>query len=109
MAPSAFSAGSKGSRTPRRRAQRLQAWTGARWGVSVVGAGGGATLAEVGAARRGDLMRRAEAHPLVQAVLAAFPGATIRDVRPPEAVAPGAPPPPEDEDAWDPLDPFDEE
>ncbi len=99
-----------------RLAQRLMIWTGARWGVSVVGSGGGATLAEAAAERRGDLMRKAEAHPLVQAVMAAFPGATIRDVRPLAApggtgteTEAGAPAPAPDDDAWDPLDPFDEE
>jgi DNA polymerase-3 subunit gamma/tau len=93
-----------------RLAQRLQEWTGVRWGVAVVGAGGEATLAERAAARRGDLMSRAQAHPLVQAVLTAFPGAVIRDIRPPEETRPTAEaPPPEEDDAWDPLDPFDEE
>jgi len=91
-----------------RLAQRLQAWTGVRWGVAVVGAGGAATIAEVAAARRGDLMAEAAAHPMVQAFLAAFPGATIRDVRPADT-EPAAAPPPEEDDAWDPLDPFDEE
>ena len=33
------------------------------------------------------LKAEAAAHPLVQAVLDAFPGATIRDVRPPEELA----------------------
>jgi DNA polymerase-3 subunit gamma/tau len=93
-----------------RLAARLQSWTGARWGVSVVSSGGGETLAEVEAARRGDLMVRAQANPAVRAVLAAFPGAVIRDIRPPQDAAVEAPPPPpEDDDAWDPLDPFDEE
>jgi DNA polymerase-3 subunit gamma/tau len=92
-----------------RLAQRLQAWTGARWGVSVVGAGGAETMAEAAAARRDALMRRVEAHPLVQAALAAFPGAVIREPRPEEpAPAPDAAAP-EDDEAWDPLDPFDEE
>ena len=93
-----------------RLGQKLQLWTGARWGVSIVGSGGGATLAEQRATRQGDLMSRAEAHPVVRAVLAAFPGAKIRDIRAPEPEAAPVPPPPrEDEDeAWDPLDPFDD-
>jgi DNA polymerase-3 subunit gamma/tau len=93
-----------------RIAERLRTWTGARWGVSVVGSGGGATLAEEAAERKGDLQARAAGHPLVQAMLAAFPGARIRDVRPPEAPAPapetGAF---EDDDDWDPFDPVSEE
>jgi DNA polymerase-3 subunit gamma/tau len=92
-----------------RLAQRLQEWTGVRWGVSVVSAGGGATLAEEAAARKGDLMAQALAHPMVQAALAAFPGATIRDIRTPEALAAVETAAPEDDDAWDPFDPFDEE
>ncbi len=90
-----------------RLAQRLQSWTGARWGVSVVGQGGAPTLAETRAAVRGDLYARAAAHPMVQAVLLAFPGAEIKDVRPPEPPAAAMPAElPEDDDAWDPLDPF---
>jgi DNA polymerase-3 subunit gamma/tau len=90
-----------------RLAQRLQLWTGARWGVAVVGSGGAATIAETRAAQHGDRQARAREHPLVQAVLTAFPGAEIRDVRPPgagaEAPAAGG------QDDWDPFDPFEEE
>ena len=58
-----------------RLAQRLQLWTGARWGVAVVGSGGAATIAEVRAEGEGRPARRARStHPMVQAVLAAFPG-----------------------------------
>jgi DNA polymerase-3 subunit gamma/tau len=96
-----------------RIAQRLQLWTGVRWGVAVVGSGGGQTIAEVREAERGDLHARSAAHPMVQAVLAAFPGAEIRAVRPLDAPEPGAaaPPPEDDEmsDDWDPFDPFEEE
>jgi DNA polymerase-3 subunit gamma/tau len=91
-----------------RLAQRLQLWTGARWGVAVVGSGGAATIAETRARAKGDRHARAREHPLVQAVLAAFPGAEIREVRPPGApaieAAPGG-----REDDWDPFDPFAEE
>jgi DNA polymerase-3 subunit gamma/tau len=91
-----------------RLAQRLQLWTGARWGVSVVGSGGAATIAEAWAARKGDLEARALAHPMVQQVLAAFPGAAIREVRPADALA--SPPQAEEEaDDWDPFEPFAEE
>jgi DNA polymerase III subunit gamma/tau len=96
-----------------RLAQRLQLWTGARWGVAVVGSGGAATIAEARAAEKGSLRALALEHPMVQAVLAAFPGAEIRAVRPPEAPEADAvaPPPNEDEmsDDWDPFDPFEEE
>ena len=95
-----------------RIAQRLQTWTGARWGVSVVGSGGAPTIAELRAEAKGDLRSEAAAHPLVMAVLEAFPGARIKDVRAPDAVEEVPPPPAEDaalDDDWDPFDPFSEE
>ncbi len=63
-------------------AQRLQLWTGARWTVSVVGRGGGATIAQ--AREDADARRRAaaRANPLVGAVLEAFPEAEIAAIRP---------------------------
>ncbi len=98
-----------------RLAQRLQLWTGARWGVSVVGSGGAATIAETRATEKGNLRAQALEHPMVQAVLAAFPGAEIRDVRPADALE-AVPPPGEvaagddvEDDDWDPIDPFSEE
>jgi DNA polymerase-3 subunit gamma/tau len=93
-----------------RLGQRLQAWTGARWGIAVVAAGGAPTLAEARAA--GDAAAKAAAldNPLVQAVLAAFPGARIAAVRAPaaqaEAAAAEALPAAEEaaEDDWDPFE-----
>ncbi len=90
-----------------RLGSRLQEWTGRRWGVSVVFAGGGATLREASDTRRSDLHGLALAHPMVQAALAAFPGAEIKDVRIPEELTV-----PLVEDAgedWDPIDPFEED
>ena len=54
--------------------RRLQDWTGAPWAISVVAAGGAPTVTE---------WREAEArnNPVVQAVLAAFPGARVAAVR----------------------------
>lgn len=60
---------------------RLQSWTGENWGVSIVSEGGGATLAEERAAHRDDLQGQAMQHEMVKAVLLAFPGAEIRDVK----------------------------
>ncbi len=89
-----------------RLSQRLQGWTGARWGVSVVGSGGAATIAEERNAA--DTAARAEAmdNPLVQAVLLAFPGAAITDIRSAEALAASAAMEalPEVEDEWDPFE-----
>ena len=64
-----------------RLAGRLQGWTGARWGVSVVSEGGAPTVQEVRDADRLDAERAALAHPLTQAALQAFPGATLVEVR----------------------------
>ena len=89
-----------------RLSQKLQGWTGLRWGVSVVSGGGAPTLAE---ARDETLMAaRAEArqNPLVQAILAAFPGTDVAEVRTPEAMAATAAVEalPEVEDEWDPFE-----
>ena len=96
-----------------RLAQRLQLWTGVRWGVSVVGSRRrGDHRRGARGASKGDLRARARAHPLVQAVLAAFPGAEIKDVRPPDALAAPRRPAPaaaDEDDDWDPFDPFAEE
>jgi len=89
-----------------RLAQRLQGWTGARWGVSVTGFGGGQTLAENRDRDRLEAEAEAMKLPLVQAVLAAFPGARIAGIRTPEAMAAEAATGalPEVEDEWDPFE-----
>ena len=87
-----------------RLGQRLQGWTGARWGVSVVSSGGAPTIDED--RDRDENTAKAEAleNPLVQAVLAAFPGARITEIRTPEALEAQAAAMalPEVEDEWDP-------
>ncbi|WP_019996086.1 DNA polymerase III subunit gamma/tau [Aureimonas ureilytica] len=62
-------------------AKRLFDWTGLRWVVTVAPSGGSETLEEVDAARRAQLIREAEADPDVAAILAAMPGARVREVR----------------------------
>ncbi|MGB3408141.1 MAG: DNA polymerase III subunit gamma/tau, partial [Jannaschia sp.] len=85
---------------------RLQGWTGVRWAVSVVSGGGAPTLAEVRDRAVATTRTEALAHPLTQAVLAAFPGAELIEVRTREAIeeaaAEGALA--EVEDEWDPFD-----
>jgi DNA polymerase-3 subunit gamma/tau len=61
----------------------LREWTGERWMVSVVSAPGAPTLAEAALAERQRAFQEARHHPVVRAVLEAFPGAEIRDVRNP--------------------------
>ncbi|MBK1634997.1 DNA polymerase III subunit gamma/tau [Rhodovulum adriaticum] len=89
-----------------RLAQRLQAWTGARWGVSVVGTGGAPTIAEERDAEFLALQAQAKEHPLTQAVFAAFPDAAIIDIRTPDDLAAQAAEEalPEVEDEWDPFE-----
>ena len=64
-----------------RLGSRLQAWTGNRWVITVSDAGGGETIAEVRDAADNAVKAQAQAHPLVQAVIAAFPKAKITDIR----------------------------
>jgi DNA polymerase-3 subunit gamma/tau len=86
--------------------QRLQQWTGARWAVTLVNDGGQATIAEERDAERTALEVQARAHPLVKAVLDAFPNARIADIRAPEAREAEAAEAalPEVEDEWDPFE-----
>ncbi len=62
-------------------AQRLLNWTGLRWVVTVARDVAGQTVAEAEAERRDTLVTDARADPDVAAILAAFPGAKITDVR----------------------------
>ena len=90
---------------------RLQNWTGARWGISVVSTGGKKTIAEERAEIANDLLSEAMANPSVIQILDAFPGAEIKEVRPfafdadeTESIVPIDPD--DVDDDWDPLDPF---
>ena len=87
-------------------AQRLQAWTGARWGVSVVGSGGEPTIAEQRDAEQTAAKAQAMENPLVQAIFAAFPEASILDVRTADEAqtAIAAEALAEVEDEWDPFE-----
>jgi DNA polymerase-3 subunit gamma/tau len=89
-----------------RLSQRLQSWTGTRWGVSVTGFGGAATITETRDKDRLDAEADVTRLPLVQAVLAAFPGAKIAEIRTPSSLAANAAAEalPEVEDEWDPFE-----
>jgi len=86
--------------------QRLQAWTGNRWAVTVVNEGGAPTIAEDRDAAENALRAEAGEHPMVQAVLAKFPKARITEIRTPEQIAASAETEalPEVEDEWDPFE-----
>ncbi len=66
-------------------AQRLQEWTGRPWMVALAAReaaeAAAPTLREIRSAEKAEALAKAEAHPLVQAALAQFAGATIADVR----------------------------
>jgi DNA polymerase-3 subunit gamma/tau len=61
--------------------ERLAKWTGRRWAIGVVQADGQATLAEQRRKHEAALKEEAAQHPIVAAVLAAFPGASITAIR----------------------------
>ncbi len=68
--------------------QRLSALTGRRWMVIVSAEAGEATVRSQLDARREEFRRGVQADPLVQSVLAKFPGAQIVAVRQPDALPP---------------------
>ena len=94
---------------PRRSRRGCKAWTGVRWGVSVVSGGGAAkTIAEERSAQakmRPERKGKATI-PLVKAVFAAFPKAHITAIRTPDQVQAEAEADalPEVEDEWDPFE-----
>jgi len=64
-----------------RLGQLLTEWTGSRWLIAISEAEGEPTLREQEERRERDLRNEVTSHPLVQAVLETFPGATIAAVR----------------------------
>ncbi len=88
-----------------RLGSRLQAWTGNRWAISVAD-GGAPTIAEVRDAAENAIRSEAEQHPLVQAVIAAFPKAKITEIRTEAEKAQDALEDalPEVDEEWDPFD-----
>jgi DNA polymerase III subunit gamma/tau len=78
--------------------------------VSVVSSGGAATIAESRTSQLDEARAEAAENPLVQAILTAFPGAKITEIRTPEtmvAEAAGAALPlaePELDEDWDPFE-----
>ncbi|MEL6521959.1 MAG: DNA polymerase III subunit gamma/tau [Pseudomonadota bacterium] len=89
-----------------RLGQRLSQMTGTRWAVSVVSDGGAPTIAELRDASEAAQLAKAKEHPMVQAVLKAFPNARITDIRTPDQIAEEAASEalPEVDEDWDPFD-----
>ena len=91
-----------------RLTKTLKSLTGARWIISVANEGGAPTLAEQEQAARQDMETEVSGHPLMQAVLSAFPEAKITDIRTHDAIEAQAEVEalealPEDDD-WDPFE-----
>ena len=89
-----------------RLSARLQAWTGNRWLINVAAEGGAPTIAETRDATENAIMQEAHKHPLVQAVISAFPKAKITEIRTEaektqEAFEDALP---EVDEEWDPFD-----
>ena len=89
-----------------RLAQRLQLWTGVRWGVTLVNENGGQTIAEVRDAELLAQKKVAREHPIVKSIFDAFPNSTITDIRTPKEIEAEAAMDalPEVEDEWDPFE-----
>ncbi|MEQ9520409.1 MAG: DNA polymerase III subunit gamma/tau [Parvibaculum sp.] len=69
-------------------AERLKAWTGERWLVSISKAEGAPTLHDQKQTRHKELRSEIASDPLVKAVLDMFPGATIKNIVEPELLGP---------------------
>ncbi len=84
---------------------RLQIWTGNRWAISI-GTGGSPTIADVRDEKELALKAKATDHPMMQAVIEAFPTAKIIKIRTAAEIAAEAHVDalPEVEDEWDPFD-----
>src|SRR5215467_9333058 len=80
-------------------ARKFSQWTNRRWMVVVSAEEGQPTVRSQNEARQAELKTGVRADPLVQAVLARFPGAEIVDVRKGAAVLPQGLPPGDFEDA----------
>jgi len=84
----------------RRLAGRLREWTGRTWLIAANGQGGGETLIERQKKERAAEREKVEADPFIKAVLLAFPGAKLGEIKTiaPAVVTPEIPDAPEDDD-----------
>ncbi|MDQ3125200.1 MAG: DNA polymerase III subunit gamma/tau [Pseudomonadota bacterium] len=65
----------------RRLSSRLKDWTGRTWLIAANGQGGGETMIEVDRRKRSEERAEIEADPFVMAVMEAFPGAVIGEIK----------------------------
>jgi len=65
----------------RKLASRLKDWTGRTWLIAANGQGGGETMIEIDRRKRSEERAGVEADPFVLAVMQAFPGATIGEIK----------------------------
>jgi DNA polymerase-3 subunit gamma/tau len=84
----------------RRLAGRLREWTGRTWLIAANGQGGGETLIERQKKERAAEREKVETDPFIKAVLLAFPGAKLGEIKTiaPTVVTPEIPEPSEDDD-----------
>jgi DNA polymerase-3 subunit gamma/tau len=78
--------------------RKITGWTGKRWIVVVSQEQGAPTMRTQADDRKAELTRNVESDPLVQAVLARFPGAKIADVRSNATEPADVLPPPDEEE-----------
>jgi DNA polymerase-3 subunit gamma/tau len=78
--------------------RKITGWTGKRWIVVVSQEQGAPTMRTQADDRKAELTRNVESDPLVQAVLARFPGAKIADVRSNASEPADVLPPPDEEE-----------
>ena len=65
----------------RKLASRLKDWTGRTWLIAANGQGGGETMIETDRRKRAEERAGVEADPFVMAVMAAFPGASLGEIK----------------------------
>ncbi|WP_426029226.1 DNA polymerase III subunit gamma/tau [Brevundimonas sp. TWP2-3-4b2] len=65
----------------RKLASRLKDWTGRTWLIAANGQGGGETMIEIDRRKRSEERAGVEADPFVMAVMAAFPGASLGEIK----------------------------
>jgi len=84
----------------RRLAGRLKEWTGRTWLIAANGQGGGETLIEQQKKARAAERAAVEANPFIQAVMTAFPGAKLGEIKTiaPSVITPEIPEAVEDDD-----------